>query len=179
GAACAARVELEAAALGGDGDPQRVPRKEQLGRAAFDCRSPSRAAGFAGAVNLEDALARGEIPRRRHFFEKGLDVRAQELERAVAGLADEMKVARMPVRVLEAEPALAKIDLARDARLFHPLQRAVDGGAADFLIFPLDQVVQIVGSQMSFLVEKDIDDEIALAGRSEERRVGKEGRSRG
>jgi hypothetical protein len=115
-------------------------------------------------VNLENALARGEVPCRSHFFEQRLDVRAEKLERAVARLADEMKVTGMPVRVLEPEPTLAEVNLARDAGLFHPLQRAVDGRAADFLIFALDQVVQIIGGQMSFLAEEDIDDEVALAG---------------
>ena len=42
-----------------------------------------------------------------------------------------MKVARVAVRMLEAEPAFAEVDFARDARIHHPLQRAVDGGAAD------------------------------------------------
>ena len=115
-------------------------------------------------MDLKNALPRSEIPGRRHFFEQPFDVRAQELERAVAGLADEMKVTGMTIGVFEPEPPFAKIDLARDPRLFHPLQRAVDGGAADFLIFPLDQVVQIIGRQMPFLAKKDIDDEIALAG---------------
>ena len=75
-----------------------------------------------------------------------------------------MKMPRMAIGVLEPEPPLAEVDLARDPRLLHPLQRAVDGGAADFLIFLADQIVQIVGGQMSFLAEEHIDDEIALAG---------------
>ena len=39
---CPARVELEAAALGGDGNPQRVPGEQQLGGAAFNRRRPSQ-----------------------------------------------------------------------------------------------------------------------------------------
>ena len=54
----AARIELQAAALGGDGDAQRVAREQQLGRAAFDRRGAPGAAGFAGAVDLQDALPR-------------------------------------------------------------------------------------------------------------------------
>ena len=68
----------------------------------------------------------------------------------------------MAVRVLEAELALAEIHLARDARIHHPLQRAIDRGAADALIFATDQVDQIVGAQMAFLAEEGVDDQIAL-----------------
>ena len=75
-----------------------------------------------------------------------------------------MKVARMPVGVLEAEAAFAEVDLARDARIDHPLQRAVDSGAADPLIFAADQVDEIVGGEVAFLAQEDIDDEVALAG---------------
>ena len=53
----------------------------------------------------------------------------------MAGLADQVEVARLAVRVLEPEAALAEIDLAGDAGVHHPLQRAVDGGAADPVIF--------------------------------------------
>ena len=69
----------------------------------------------------------------------------------------------MPVGVLEAEPALAEIDLARDARLHHPLQGAVDGGAADPLVLALDQIDEIVGAQVSLLAEEHVDDQVALA----------------
>ncbi len=105
-----------------------------------------------------------KLRARRHFFDQRFDVRAQELEAAVAGLADEMKVPRVTVGMLEAEAAFAEVDLARDARLDHPLQRAVDGGAADALIFAADQVDQVVGGEVAFLAQEDVDDEIALAG---------------
>ena len=59
-----------------------------------------------------------------------------------------MKVPRVPVRMLEAEPALAEVDLAGDARVDHPLQRAVDGGAADPLILAADEIDQIVGAEV-------------------------------
>ena len=70
----------------------------------------------------------------------------------------------MPVRVLEAELAFAEIDLAGDAGLDHPLQRAVDGGAADALVFAADEVDQIVGADVALLPQEDVDDEVALAG---------------
>ena len=70
---------------------------------------------------------------------------------------------RVPVRVLEPEPALAEVHLARDAGVHHPLQRAVDGGAADAMILVADQIDQIVGAQVAFLAQEDVDDEVALA----------------
>ena len=75
----------------------------------------------------------GEIARRGDLLEQRFDVGAEELERSVAALADQMEVPRMPVRVLEAEPAFAEIDLARDPGVHHPLQRAVDRRPADAL----------------------------------------------
>ena len=160
----AARVELQPAPLGGNRDAERVPREQQLGRSALDRRRAAGPARLAGAVDLQDALARREVARRGDLLEERLDVRAEKLERSIAGLADQMKVARVAIRVLEPETALAEVDLARDPRLLHPLERAVDGGAADLLILAADQIVQVVGGQMSFLAEEDIDDEVALAG---------------
>ena len=127
-----ARVELEPAAFGRDRDAQRVAREQQLGRRRLrpPARRPVRQR-LAGAVNLQHALPRREAARRRDFLDQRLDVGAEELERVVAALADQMKVARMPVGVLEAEAAFAEIDLPRDARVDHPLQGAVDRRAAD------------------------------------------------
>src|SRR5687768_15696398 len=75
-----------------------------------------------------------------------------------------MKMPRMPVGMLEAKPALAEIDLARDAGFLHPQQGAVDGGAADAMVFALDQGDQIVRAEMSLLFEERVDDQVALAG---------------
>ena len=75
-----------------------------------------------------------------------------------------MEVTRLAVGVLEPEPALAEVDLAGDAGVHHPLQRAVDGGAADAVIFAADEVDEIVGAQVSFLAQEHVDDLLALAG---------------
>src|SRR5436190_24098185 len=75
-----------------------------------------------------------------------------------------MEVPRVPVRVLEAETAFAEIDFAGDAGVHHPLQRAVDGGAADAVVVLANKIEQIVGAQVAFLAQKDIDDLFALAG---------------
>ena len=52
------------------------------------------------------------------------------------------------------------------------MQRAINGGAADSLVFALRECDKIVSAQMPFLAEEHVDDEIALtrpfgAGRSE------------
>src|SRR5262249_16214798 len=138
GDARGARVELEAAAFGCDGDAERIAREQQLRHAAFRDRRPSGAAGFAGTVNLQDALARGEPAGGSDLLDQRLDIRAQELERSIAALADQVEVPRVPVGVLEAETALAEVDLPRDAGVHHPLQGAVDGGAADSLVLAPD-----------------------------------------
>ena len=159
----AAAVELHAAALGRDRDAQRVAREQQLRIDAL-FSGGAGAARFAGAVDLHHGLPRGEGARGRDFFDQLLDVRAQELVRAVAGLADQVEVARMAVGMLEAEAAFAEVDLARDAGFLHPQQRAVDGGAADAVIFALDQVDQIVSAQVSLLLEERVDDQVAFTG---------------
>ena len=74
-----------------------------------------------------------------------------------------MEVARVPVRVFVTVAALAKIDAARDAGIDHPLQRAVDGGAADPAVFRADQLDQLVGAEVAFLLHEEVDDDIALA----------------
>jgi hypothetical protein len=114
-------------------------------------------------MDLEHALTRRESARRRDLFEKRFDVRAEELERAVTALADEMEMAGMSVRMLEAKPPFAEIDLPGNAGFNHPLQRAVNRGAADSLILPPDQIDQIFGGEVTLLPQKDIDDEITLA----------------
>jgi hypothetical protein len=40
-------------------------------------------------------LRRLELARAGHFFDQGFDVRAQKLERLIAGLADQMEVPRV------------------------------------------------------------------------------------
>ena len=130
----------------------------------FGGRGPAGLAFLARAVNLHDALLAGEFPRRGDFFDQRLDVGAEKLERLVAGLADEMKVARVAVRVLETEAAFAEIDLAGDPRVHHPLQRAIDRGAADAAIFFADEIDEVVRAEVPLLAEERVDDEVPFAG---------------
>ena len=70
---------------------------------------------------------------------------------------------RVAVAVLEAEPALAEVHLAGDARRFHPGQRAIHRGPADPLVLLADQVDEVVGGEMALLAQEDVDDAVALA----------------
>src|SRR5262245_5474350 len=158
-----ARIELEAAALRRDRDAERIAREQQLRRSTFCSRRSSGPARFARAVDLQHALTRREVAGRRHFLDERFDVGAEELEAAIAALADQMEMARMPVRVLEPEASFAEVHLPRDARVDHPLQRAINRRTADPLIFAADQIDEIICGEMSFLAEEDVDDEIALA----------------
>ena len=71
---------------------------------------------------------------------------------------------RMAIGRLEAGPAFAEIHLARDPGFHHPLQRPVDGGAADARRLTPYEVEQIVCAQVTFLLEEDPEDLIALGG---------------
>src|SRR5687767_9535542 len=149
------RVELEPAALGRNRNPQGVAREHQVRVAGpGGGRRTPRPAFLARSVDLHDALRRCKAAGAGDFLDQRLDVGAEELEGAVAALADEMKMTRLTVGVLEAEPPLAEVDLSRDARIDHPLERPVDRGAADALVFAANQIDEIVGAEMSFLAEK-------------------------
>ena len=157
-------VELVAAALGGHRDAHRVAREEQLGRDRIGGLDAAGATLLARPVNLQHALTRREVPGRRDLFDEPFDVGAEELGRTVAGLADQMEVARVPIRMLESEPAFTEIDLAGDARLLHPLERPIDRRPTDPLVVAVNQVVEIVGAEMPLVAEEHIQDELALAG---------------
>jgi len=66
--------------------------------------------------------------------------------------------------VLEPKPPVTEIDLAGDFSINHPLQRAVDGGAADLLVLLTHQVDQVVGTEMAVLAQENADDQIAFTG---------------
>src|SRR6266545_4885336 len=85
---CGARVELEPAALGGNRDTQRIAGEQEVRVAGLGAAVTSRAALFARAVNLDDALRRTEAARGRDFLDERLDVRAEKFERPAAGLAN-------------------------------------------------------------------------------------------
>src|SRR5262249_50827636 len=72
------------------------------------------------------------------------------------------KVARMPVRRLEPRSAFAEVDLARDAGVDHPLQRPVDGGAADAAILAPHAIEEVVRAEMAFLPQEHAENAIAL-----------------
>ena len=159
-------VELEPAPLGGDRDAQRVAGEHQIGAHLLDLGLGFRAAAapLARPVDLHHALRGREVARRRHLGHDGLDVGAEELERLVALLANEVEVPRLAVRMLEPGPPLAEVHLARDPGVHHPLQRPVDGGAADAAVLLADQVDQVVGAEVPVLAHERVDNLLPLAG---------------
>src|SRR6185436_11036991 len=80
----------------------------------------------------------------------------------MAGLADQMKMARLPVRMLEPEAPFTEIDFAGDAGVDHPLQRAIDGRAADAVVFPTNQIDEIIRAEVTLLTEEEVDDLLPL-----------------
>jgi hypothetical protein len=73
-----------------------------------------------------------------------------------------MKVARMAVRRLEARTPFAEVDLAGHAGADHPLQGAVHGSPPDARGLLPDEIEQIVGADMAFLAQENLEDAIAL-----------------
>src|SRR5206468_6053856 len=104
-----ARVEFPAAPLGGNGDAQRVAREQDIGWRAASLGGHTGPAAVTDPVDLHHALLRRKPAGRRDLLDHRLDVRAQKLDGLLAGLADQMKVPGMPVRVLEPEPAFAEV----------------------------------------------------------------------
>src|SRR3954463_12015547 len=102
GHARSAGVELEPAPLGGNRDAERVPREHQIAMAMVGLggMAASGAAVLTLAVNLDHALRRGEAARGSDLLDQRLDIGTEELERLVAGLADQMEVTRLPVSLL-------------------------------------------------------------------------------
>src|SRR6266516_98082 len=158
-----ARVELESAALGGNGHPQRVSREHAVRRRPVNRRRLlARPALLAGADDLHHRLGGRKVSRRRDLLHQGLDIGAEELRRPMTGRAHEMKVPRMAARRLEARTPVPEVDFAGDACAHHPLERAVDRSAADAGRFAAHLVEEIVGAEMAFLAQEDVQDAIAF-----------------
>ena len=75
-----------------------------------------------------------------------------------------MEMPGLPVGVLEPESALTKIHFAGDAGVDHPLQRAIHRCPADAMVVVPNEIDQVVGAEVSFLAEKDVDNLLPLAG---------------
>jgi len=82
-----------------------------------------------------------------------------------------MEMAGLTVSLFEAEPPFTEVDLAGNAGLDHPLQSAVDGGAADAAVFLPHQVHEVIGAEVPLLTKEDGDDLLALAGALAARRL--------
>src|SRR5262249_22457295 len=82
--------------------------------------------------------------------------------RTVADVTDEMKMTRPPVGGLVPRSAFTEIDLAGEPLVHHPLERAVDGGAADSAVLPANEIEELICAQMSLLAEEELSDAVAL-----------------
>jgi hypothetical protein len=120
------------------------------------------AAALAESVHLDDGVGLGEAACRGNLFEARGDVGTEEFGRGSALSADEMEVARAPRRRIVAGAAVAEIHLVRHAGVDHPLQRAVDGGAADLRMLTPHGGEELVGADVPLLLQEHVEDAIAL-----------------
>jgi hypothetical protein len=65
-----------------------------------------------------------------------------------------MEVSRVTVGRLEPGTPFAEIDFSGDAAVHHPLQRAIDRGAADAGMLAADQIEEIVRAEVTFLFQE-------------------------
>ena len=80
-------------------------------------------------------------------------------------LADQMEVTGLTVGMLEPESPFAEVHLAGNARIDHPLERAINRGTTDPVIVPPDQINEVVSTEMPFLPQEDVDNLLPLAER--------------
>src|SRR5262249_38954978 len=102
------------------------------------------------------------LPGASDLFDERLDIGAQELRRRVADGADQVEMARMPVRRLVPRAPFAEVDFPRDAGVDHPLQRPVDRRTADPGRGAVDALEQILGADVPLLADEHLNDAIAL-----------------
>ena len=127
---------------------------------------------------MDHRLRRREVARRRDLLHQRLDVRAEEFRGAVTLGANQVEMAGVAKRRLEARMPLAEIHLARDSGADHPLQRAVHRRPADARILAAHELAEIIRAQMPFLTQENLENPIALARslaarRAQTRNVGK------
>ena len=75
-----------------------------------------------------------------------------------------MKVPRVAVRRLETRAPFAEVDLARDAGIDQPLQRALHGRTADAGRLAADEIEEIIGGDVPLLTEEHLQHPVAFAG---------------
>ena len=158
-------VEFQPAPLRGNGNAQGVAGKNTLRRFPVDERRLLASTAFlTGTVDLDDRPRRGEVSGGGDVLDHRFDVRAEELGRLVALLADQMEVPRMPIGWFEPRATFAEVHLSGYAGSNHPLQRAIDRRAPDPRILLADEIAEFVRAQVTLLARKDIEDAITLAG---------------
>ena len=76
--------------------------------------------------------------------------------------ADEMKMTWMMDRRFEARPAVAEIDFSGEAGVDHPLEGAINRGAADAGVLAAHEVHQIVRREVAFLPQEGVQNPVAF-----------------
>ena len=95
-----------------------------------------------------------EKVRGPDLFHQRFDIGAEKLRRAVARRANEVEMPRVAVRRLEPGAPFAEIDLPGDAAIDHPLERAIDRGAAHARMLAPDEIKQVVRTEVTFLFQE-------------------------
>ncbi len=99
-----------------------------------------------------------------HRVLDGLQLRRKEFDDPAALRTDHMIVMLVFVVVFVVGDAVTKANFARKPGFGEQFQRPVNGGLADAWIFLFDQAVEIFTGKMSFRPQKDIENQVALAG---------------
>ena len=79
-------------------------------------------------------------------------------------VANQVEVPGMAVRGLVARASFAEVYFSGDARFDHPLQRAIDRRPPDARRLAAYEIEQIIRAQMTFLLQENPEDLVALAG---------------
>jgi hypothetical protein len=118
----------------------------------------------ADAVDLE-AVPRGEIVELlADLLLQLLQFRSEEFHRTTAFRADHVVMAAAVVLVLVARDAVVEGDFAGESAFGEKFQRPVNGGKADLRVFFADLAVKLIGREMIALLEKGLQDGVALVG---------------
>jgi hypothetical protein len=102
------------------------------------------------------------MTRGGDLFHQRFDIGAEKLRRAVARRANEVEMAGVTVRRLESGTALPEIDLPGDAAIDHPLERAIDRGAANARMLTANEIEEVVRTQVTFLFQEGPQDLFAF-----------------
>jgi hypothetical protein len=97
-----------------------------------------------------------------HSILYGFEFGGKELYDLAATDTDHVVVVLMLVIMLVVSAPVSEAHFSRQSGFGEELERAVNGGLADGLVFLLDQPVEVFARDVLFRAKKDIQDEVAL-----------------